>query len=95
MSKEIEAEKLVPLVLHFAKEYLHKKDYKKLVKHMGEVDVDNDELVKKVGGIRGLLECYFKHNSKDKKKAAPKKREVKSKRKDGVVTRSRSQSLDW
>ena len=92
MADEIEAEKIVPLVLHFAKEYLHKKDYKKLVKHMGDdVDVDSDELVKKVGGIRGLLECYFKNNAKDRKLL--KKRDVKAEKKvkaKGVVTRSRS-----
>ena len=87
----------MPLVMHFAKEYLHKKDYKKLAKHMSDADVDEDALVKKTGGIRGLLECYFKHNKEENKKTT-KKRVAKAatkKKSEGVVTRSRASSLDW
>ena len=83
--------------MHFAKEYLHKKDYKKLAKHFSDADVDEDTLVKKTGGIRGLLECYFKHNPEEKKKTT-KKREIKAaykKKAEGVTTRSRASSLDW
>ena len=83
--------------MHFAKEYLHKKDYKKLAKHFSDADVDEDTLVKKTGGIKGLLECYFKHNPEEKKKTT-KKREIKAaykKKAEGVTTRSRASSLDW
>ena len=72
---EINAEKLVPLLLHFAQEYLDKKDYKKLVKHFdSEVDVAADLIVKKTGGIKGLLECFLKHNKGARKEIIPSKK---------------------
>ena len=72
---EIKAEKLVPLLLHFAQDYLDKKDYKKLVKHFdSKVDVAADAIVQKTGGIKGLLECFFKHNKAARKELLPTKK---------------------
>ena len=74
---EINAEKLVPLLLHFAQDYLDKKDYKKLAKYLDTgVDVAQDPIVKQTGGLQGLLECFLKHNKAARKELLPtKKRE--------------------
>jgi len=53
---EIKAEKLLPIILDFAKQYLDKKDFKKLMeKFDGDSDYESDELLKKTGGLKGLL----------------------------------------
>ena len=111
----IEADDLVPLVLHFAKEYLDKKDYKKLCKNFNgneDLDLENDKFVKSTGGIKGLLESFLendedaaekllgvkkddKKKKKREEKADKKDKEKKVKRANGVMTRSRTQSLEW
>lgn len=63
---------------------MDKKDFKKLMeKFDGDEDYESDDLLKKTGGLKGLLEFYLKKNpdaleKKDKKK----KREKKAGRKD-------------
>ena len=107
---EIKADKLVPLVLHFAQEFLDKKDFKKLKKNFDDdVELEDDLFVKETGGIRGLLESFLENNEdkaekllgiKGDKKEKKKKREEKadkkeSKAKHARATRSRTSSLEW
>ena len=103
-SVTLEADSLLPLVLHFAKEYLQKKDFKKLLKNFDgkdDLDLEDDKFVKATGGIQGLLENFLANNEdaaekllgiKSEKKDKKKKREAKAdkKEKEKNVRKSRA-----
>ena len=79
---KLAVEDVWPLILDFVKNYLGKEELKAFKKHFSiEVDESSDPLVK-AGGMRAILQSFFKNNKKSYKVFVTAKKAKKAKDSD-------------